>query len=37
MPLTGLNQAVLTHEVIFAADQSHRLGRPVTLDEIRAL
>ena len=35
MPLTGLKEAVLTHEVIFAADLSQQLGRPVKLDEIR--
>ena len=35
MPLTGLDQAVRTHEVIFAADRSWREGRPVTLEEIR--
>jgi len=37
MPLTGLKEAVMTHEVLFAADRSHRLGRPVKLEEIRAL
>ncbi len=31
MPLTSLNTAVKTHEVIFAADQSAREGRPVKL------
>ena len=36
MPLTGLKEAVLTHEVIFAADRSQQLGRPVKLAEIRA-
>ena len=36
MPLTGLKEAVLTHEVIFAADRSLQLGRPVKLAEIRA-
>ena len=35
MPLTGLKEAVLTHEVIFAADRSLQLGRPVKLAEIR--
>lgn len=35
MPLTGLNEAVLTHEVIFAAERSMRERRPVTLEEIR--
>jgi len=32
MPLTGLNEAVRTHEIIFAADRSLQLGRPVKLD-----
>ncbi len=36
MPLTGLAEAVRTHEVIFAADLSARLGRPVRLDEVPA-
>lgn len=31
MPLTNLNEAVRTHEVIFAADLSARTGRPVKL------
>ena len=31
MPLTNLDIAARTHEVIFAADQSSLLGRPVTL------
>ena len=35
MPLTGLKEAVLTHEVIFAADRSLDLGRPVRLSEVR--
>lgn len=29
MPLTGLKEAVRTHEVVFAAEESLRLGRPV--------
>jgi predicted dehydrogenase len=33
MPLTGLDEAVRTHEVIFAADRSCREGRPVRLAE----
>jgi len=33
MPLTGLNEAVLTHEVIFAAERSLKENRPVRLDE----
>jgi len=36
MPLTGLKEAVATHEVIFAADLALRRGRPVKLAEIRA-
>jgi predicted dehydrogenase len=35
MPLTSLNQALNSFEVIFAADKSAAEGRPVTLDEIR--
>jgi predicted dehydrogenase len=35
MPLTGLKEAVRTHEVIFAADRSLQLGRPVKLAEVR--
>jgi UDP-N-acetyl-2-amino-2-deoxyglucuronate dehydrogenase len=35
MPLTGLKEAVLTHEVIFAADRSLQLGRPVKLAEVQ--
>jgi hypothetical protein len=31
MPLTGLQEAVKTHEIIFAADRSLALGRPVKL------
>lgn len=34
MPLTGLKEAVLTHEVIFAAEQSLQSGRPVKMTEI---
>jgi predicted dehydrogenase len=36
MPLTGLKDAVSTHEAIFAADLSLQLGRPVKLAELRA-
>jgi predicted dehydrogenase len=36
MPLTGLRDAVRTHEVIFAAMLSEEQRRPVKLDEIRA-
>lgn len=35
MPLTGLKEAVLTQEVIFAAGRSLQLGRPAKLAEIR--
>lgn len=36
MPLTGLKEAVLSHEVIFAADLSaSRGGKPVRLTEVR--
>jgi hypothetical protein len=35
MPLTGLKEAVLTHETIFAAEMSLNLGRPVKLEEVR--
>ena len=35
MPLTGLADAVRTHEVIFAADLSWQQKRPVKLEEIR--
>jgi predicted dehydrogenase len=31
MPLTNLDQAARTHEVIFAADRSARIGKPVKL------
>jgi predicted dehydrogenase len=34
MPLTGLTDAVRTHEVIFAADLSWRQNRPVKMAEI---
>jgi predicted dehydrogenase len=34
MPLTGLADAVRTHEVIFAADRSWQEERPVRLEEI---
>jgi predicted dehydrogenase len=35
MPLTGLKDAVQTHEVIFAADLSAQKGKPVKLAELR--
>jgi predicted dehydrogenase len=34
MPLTSLNDAAKTHEVVFAADRSAALGRPVKLSEL---
>jgi predicted dehydrogenase len=36
MPLTSLADAVPTFEVVFAADRSAELGRPVRMDEVRA-
>jgi predicted dehydrogenase len=36
MPLTSLDDAVISHEVIFAADRSARLGRPVKLSEVKS-
>jgi predicted dehydrogenase len=35
MPLTGLTDAVRTHEVIFAADRSWKEQRPVKLEELQ--
>lgn len=35
MPLTSLADAVPTHEAVFAADLSARLGRPVKLSELK--
>src|SRR6266568_4995342 len=35
MPLTNFAEAARSHEVIFAADRSAELGRPVKLSEIR--
>ena len=35
MPLTSLSEAAKTHEIIFAADRSAALGRPVKLSELR--
>jgi UDP-N-acetyl-2-amino-2-deoxyglucuronate dehydrogenase len=34
MPLTSLDHAVKTHEVIFAADESARSGKPVKLKDL---
>jgi len=36
MPLTGLPEAVRTHEVMFAADLSWQEKRPVKLAEVLA-
>lgn len=35
MPLTSLDDAVITHEVVFAADRSAALGRPVKLSGLK--
>ncbi len=35
MPLTGLHDAVSTHEVIFAAMRSEELKRPVNMQEVK--
>jgi predicted dehydrogenase len=35
MPLTSLDDAVISHEVVFAADRSAELGRPVKLSELK--
>ena len=35
MPLTTLEDAAKTHEVVFAADKSAALGRPVKLSELK--
>lgn len=37
MPLTGLRDAVRTHEVLFAAMLSEEQRRPVKLEEVRAI
>ena len=36
MPLTSLDDAVISHEAVFAADRSAELGRPVKMTELRA-
>ena len=36
MPLTSLNDAVISHEAVFAADHSARLGRPVKISELNS-
>jgi predicted dehydrogenase len=35
MPLTNLDEAVKTHEVVFAADRSAQQGRPVRVTDLR--
>ena len=35
MPLTSFAEAARTHEVIFAADRSAKLGKPVVLRELK--
>ena len=35
MPLTSLEDGVITHEAVFAADRSAELGRPVKLSELK--
>ena len=35
MPLTSLDDAVLSHEAVFAADRSVELGRPVKISELK--
>jgi predicted dehydrogenase len=34
MPLTSINEAYKSFEVVFAADRSAELGRPVKISEI---
>ena len=34
MPLTSLDDAVISHEAVFAADRSAELGRPVKMSEL---
>jgi len=35
MPLTSLDDGVISHEAVFAADRSAQLGRPVKLSELK--
>jgi predicted dehydrogenase len=35
MPLTSLDAAVASHELVFAAERSLELGRPVRLEEMK--
>ncbi|MFY7950986.1 MAG: gfo/Idh/MocA family oxidoreductase, partial [Armatimonadaceae bacterium] len=34
MPFTDFETALATHRVVFAADRSAELGRPVRIDEL---
>ena len=36
MPLTSLEEAAKSHEVVLAADRSAALGRPVKLSELKS-
>jgi predicted dehydrogenase len=36
MPLTSLDDAVISHEAVFAADNSARVGRPVKMSELNS-
>jgi len=36
MPLTNLEEAAKSHEVVLAADRSAALGRPVKLSELKS-
>ena len=36
MPLTSLDEAIISHEVVFAADRSAELGRPVKLSGLNS-
>jgi predicted dehydrogenase len=36
MPLTSLDDAVISHEAVFAADRSARVGRPVKMSELNS-
>ncbi len=35
MPLTSLDEAAISHEVVFAADRSAELGRPMKMSELK--
>ena len=36
MPLTSLDDAVISHEAVFAADRSAKVGRPVKMSELNS-